>query len=264
MTIPPGGAVDAPITITFSEPMEPSSFTTNTFTVKNLNGSATGSVSYNPDTRTASFTPSPPLEYSMPYFVTLTTGVKNLAQRPLQVNAPFKYETPMPPGYYQIFKETFSLQPPYDYAGQFNVFTMDYYSSWYAMYNQRTLPEYGGGYQEPTMHGGYAYGSENYSPGYIRTSSYNLSAFSKVELRFMSDLTTSSVPIADVDVSTTGVNGPWINVWRKSSSARGNEFVDISSISAHKLNLMVRFRFYGGGASTNRWKVDEVSLIAKP
>jgi serine protease len=75
-TVPASGATGvslaSSIKVVFSKPMNPSTITTGTFT---LNNGVTGSVSYDPATHTATFTPDPPgLEQSITYTATITTG----------------------------------------------------------------------------------------------------------------------------------------------------------------------------------------------
>jgi type IV pilus assembly protein PilY1 len=64
------------ITATFSEAMLASTISTSTFTVS---GGVTGTVSYDPATWKATFTPSVALANGTNYTVTVTTGVKDLA-----------------------------------------------------------------------------------------------------------------------------------------------------------------------------------------
>ncbi|MBI5102442.1 MAG: Ig-like domain-containing protein, partial [Nitrospirae bacterium] len=79
-TSPVNGAsnvfVTTPITVTFSEDMGALSITPSTFTIDN---GVTGTVSYDPGTKTAKFVPDTPLDYNVTYTATLTTGVKDLA-----------------------------------------------------------------------------------------------------------------------------------------------------------------------------------------
>jgi serine protease len=75
-TVPASGATGvslaSAIKVVFSKPMNPSTITTGTFTLKN---GVTGSVSYDPATYTATFTTDPPgLEQSITYTATITTG----------------------------------------------------------------------------------------------------------------------------------------------------------------------------------------------
>uniref|UniRef100_UPI0025F628B9 LamG-like jellyroll fold domain-containing protein n=1 Tax=uncultured Candidatus Kuenenia sp. TaxID=1048336 RepID=UPI0025F628B9 len=70
-------AVDSTIIATFSEAIDASSITTDTFLVSDSSGNIGGTISYS-DT-TATFTPSGPLAYSTTYTVTVTTGVRDVS-----------------------------------------------------------------------------------------------------------------------------------------------------------------------------------------
>ncbi len=82
-TSPVNGATNVPITgtvsATFDTVMDATTITTSTFTVSDT----TGAVSYDPATKTATYTPSAGLAYNMTYAATLTTGVQNSAGTPL-------------------------------------------------------------------------------------------------------------------------------------------------------------------------------------
>ena len=71
-----GVNVKASITATFSEPMNGSTIDTNTFTLDN---GVTGTVSYDPNTTTARFTPTSKLHYRTTYTATITTTAEDLA-----------------------------------------------------------------------------------------------------------------------------------------------------------------------------------------
>lgn len=76
---PADGATGVPVTsnilATFSEPIDPGTVNTNTFTLKDGNGFAvSGTVLPSPGTPFATFVPSQPLLYSTTYTSTITTG----------------------------------------------------------------------------------------------------------------------------------------------------------------------------------------------
>ncbi|NWF77845.1 MAG: Ig-like domain-containing protein [Chloroflexi bacterium] len=82
---PEGGAtdvsIDTVITATFSEAMDSSTITTDSFT---LAGSAvSGTVTYDPETYTATFTPGANLDYDHEYTATLSTDITDEAGNPL-------------------------------------------------------------------------------------------------------------------------------------------------------------------------------------
>jgi len=79
---PASGATNVPlnsvITATFSEAVVPYSVT-STFTLTTGGNQVSGEVSYNPDTHTATFTPTNDLHPSILYTATITTDVEDLA-----------------------------------------------------------------------------------------------------------------------------------------------------------------------------------------
>lgn len=80
---PPNGATSVPlnavISATFSEPMEPATLSTNTFFVSGDGALVPGSVTYSASTRSANFIQSTDLKVGTVYTVTITTGVEDLA-----------------------------------------------------------------------------------------------------------------------------------------------------------------------------------------
>jgi hypothetical protein len=79
-----GVAVNTTIRAFFSEPMDASTVTATTFTVKAGSTLVPGTVSYSGTT--ATFTPTDNLAYSTSYTATVTTGVKDLAGNALASN----------------------------------------------------------------------------------------------------------------------------------------------------------------------------------
>jgi len=72
-------AVDTRVSVTFSEAMDSSTITTSSFTLD----SVAGSVSYDSDTYTATFTPDANLEEITTYTATLSTAITDAAGNPL-------------------------------------------------------------------------------------------------------------------------------------------------------------------------------------
>ena len=86
----PDVAIDTVVTATFSEAMDSSTITTDSFT---LAGSAvSGTVTYDSDTYTATFTPNANLEYNHEYNSALSTAITDKAGNPLAEEGapPFK------------------------------------------------------------------------------------------------------------------------------------------------------------------------------
>jgi len=80
-----GVALNTTVSATFSEPMDPTTINTTTFTLRPTSGGAnvTGTVAYNAATNTATFTPSAPLANGTSYTATVTTGARDTAGNPL-------------------------------------------------------------------------------------------------------------------------------------------------------------------------------------
>ena len=93
---PSPGATGVPtsttIRIGFSEPMNPSTITTSTFTVAS-GGNIAGSVAYDPASRIATFTPASALSNGVTYTVTITTGVRDVAGNALASTDVFTFKT---------------------------------------------------------------------------------------------------------------------------------------------------------------------------
>lgn len=95
-----GGGAPAPvpvntnIAVPFSEPMDPASINTSTFTVSDAYGNAVaGNVSYDAATYSAIFTPSGRLEYDRTYTATITTGVRDTAGNSLAADFTWSFTT---------------------------------------------------------------------------------------------------------------------------------------------------------------------------
>jgi len=89
-----GVAVTAPVTATFNEVMNGTTFNSSTFTLKSAGGTAvTGNVSYSAGSSTAVFTPASPLAYNTVYTATITTGVQNPAGTGLGANDTWSFTT---------------------------------------------------------------------------------------------------------------------------------------------------------------------------
>lgn len=90
-----GVATNSVISATFSEPMNPATISTATFTLKVTATSAavTGTVAYNAATNTATFTPTAPLASSTTYTATISTGAKDVANNALVSNFTWTFIT---------------------------------------------------------------------------------------------------------------------------------------------------------------------------
>jgi O-glycosyl hydrolase len=89
-----GVAVTAPVTATFNEVMNGTTFNSSTFTLTPAGGTAvTGNVSYSAGSSTAVFTPASPLAYNTVYTATITTGVQNPAGTALGATYTWSFTT---------------------------------------------------------------------------------------------------------------------------------------------------------------------------
>ena len=79
------------ILVTFSEPMDPSTITSLTYTLKQGTVSVSGTVSYTGST--ATFTPSARLAYSKTFTGTITTGAKDIAGNAIAAGYTFSFTT---------------------------------------------------------------------------------------------------------------------------------------------------------------------------
>ena len=83
-------SVTAPVTISFSEALDPTTVSAATFT---LRPAQAGTLAYDPATRTASFTPTPRLAPTTTYTAAVSTGVKDLAGNPLVAPVSWTFTT---------------------------------------------------------------------------------------------------------------------------------------------------------------------------
>jgi hypothetical protein len=90
-------AVNAPVTVTFSETMSPSSINTSSFTLSQGGSPVSGSVSYDTGSLTATFTPSSNFAYSTIYTVAITTGVQDSEGVALASSNSWSFTTLSPP-----------------------------------------------------------------------------------------------------------------------------------------------------------------------
>ncbi|MFH0952774.1 MAG: carboxypeptidase regulatory-like domain-containing protein [Verrucomicrobiota bacterium] len=101
----------------------------------------------------------------------------------------------------------------------------------------------------------------------MNTESFDCSAYGEVVLEFKMDYFDYEVEHAEIDVSTNGAAGPWVNVWAQSGSdLRGPRTVttDISAEAAGSSNVMLRFHYYDLTSWGWWWEVDDVCLRARP
>jgi hypothetical protein len=91
LTSATGVASNNTVSVTFSEPMTPSTINSNTFTVLNGTTPVAGTVIYSGNT--ATFTPAADLAANTTYTATVTTGAKDLAGNALAANLVWTFTT---------------------------------------------------------------------------------------------------------------------------------------------------------------------------
>src|SRR3989339_92101 len=84
-------AVNTAISASFSEAMDPLSFTTTSFLVTSAASSVSGTVSYS--SNTATFTPASTLEYDIQYTATVLKSVKDIAGNQMQNDYSWSFTT---------------------------------------------------------------------------------------------------------------------------------------------------------------------------
>jgi hypothetical protein len=100
-TVPSNGATGVPIgqvlSASFSEPMNPATIGTSSFTLTGPTGVVAGSVAYNASSASATFTPGAPLANSTTYTATITTAAQSLAGTGLASTYSWTFTTVAPP-----------------------------------------------------------------------------------------------------------------------------------------------------------------------
>jgi len=94
----------------------------------------------------------------------------------------------------------------------------------------------------------------------LLTPPMDLSAMDTVTLEFKTGFYHNTDEIADVDVSVNGSAGPWTNIWQKTGAdytGPKTEVIDISSVAAGMMNVMIRFHYYNANYEW-WWQVDDV------
>jgi hypothetical protein len=96
VSVSPLGAnipLDSVVTIRFSQPMQPATLNTGSFTLTAGGESVVGAVTYDDNTSTATFTPDAGLEYSTQYTATVTPDAKDVANNCLGENYDWSFTT---------------------------------------------------------------------------------------------------------------------------------------------------------------------------
>lgn len=86
-----GVAIDSPVRVTFSEPVDRATLTAATWSISGGNRAVTGTIDLHSES--ATFTPSNRWDAGTRYRVTLTTGIKDLAGHPIRENFSWEFTT---------------------------------------------------------------------------------------------------------------------------------------------------------------------------
>jgi hypothetical protein len=100
----------------------------------------------------------------------------------------------------------------------------------------------------------------------LRSAPMDFTGMARVYLYFRTDFYCGSDEIADVDISTNGPVGPWINIRRQTGiNDRGplHTCVNITDYAAHRDNIMIRFRYHNALYDW-WWQVDDIVFTGEP
>jgi hypothetical protein len=95
----------------------------------------------------------------------------------------------------------------------------------------------------------------------LRSPPLDLSNVTTAEVAFSTYFdyrTTRSNEVADVDLSVTGTNGPWLNLWRRTNDTSGRFTLDLTPYAGAS-NAVLRFHYYNA-YQEYYWQVDDVVL----
>ena len=241
-----GAPISSSVQVIFAEDMDPASITPDTFVMEGNSGT----VTYDPASRTATFTPSEPLAYYTLYTMTLTTGVRNLIGKSLPRSYSWSFTTEKAAPFADVLFEPYAGPGlPQGWTAILN----SGYNNWryYQDRNNRT----GGsnGYAAVKNSGGIN--------AELRTPVMDLSSYRAVELQFKTALMFSSPVTVYAEISSNGAAGPWNPIWIGGSTNdyRGTKVINISAIAAGKAAVMIRFRAaYPESKSTDYLEIDDV------
>lgn len=260
-----GVAVTTAISVIFNEAMDASTITDATFRVNN--GAIAGTVSYEPASMTATFTPAAPLDYYNTYSVTLSSAVRNQLGQPLHKEFTWSFTTTKSAGFATILYAPFQATGGFAVTNGFTAVSSGG-SSWGLTFNYL----YPATVALPYMNGPYMMVMEATKiDAELRSPLLDLTGYQSMELRFNYNFKHSNPSVADVDVSLNGADGPWTNVWRRNNFYypgyvdMGTQTLNLSALAKGQANVMVRFRSTPQSpANTGYWAVDDVVVGGDP
>lgn len=100
----------------------------------------------------------------------------------------------------------------------------------------------------------------------FRTPPFQVAVTALTYLVFKTYYIAGGSDIADVDVSGSGVGGPWTNLWRKHIQDYSNqvaEVINLTPVVKGQSNVVARFHYYN---ATNEWywEIDDVAILVEP
>jgi predicted CxxxxCH...CXXCH cytochrome family protein len=254
--------VDLPVKVVFTDDIDPATITAEgVFTLTNDLIPVAGTVSYDVATKTASFNPSVPLDYSNPYTARLANTVKNLAGQPLQNSYAWSFTTTNSPNFTYLVNSNFD---------QFSLGYLNTNSPSGGGYWNVITPGWNGS-SLSSMNQGYAKVDEATKiDAQLDTQVFDLSAYQSLKLGFTYNFKMSPPSVADVDISFNGSAGPWTNIWKRTApyanySYQGSDTLNLSTMAKGQPNVKIRFRFTPQTSSnTGWWALDNVYVGADP
>jgi hypothetical protein len=100
----------------------------------------------------------------------------------------------------------------------------------------------------------------------LMTAPFAVATTSLTYLVFKTDYVFCTYDIADVDLSLSGREGPWTNLWRRQGAdypGPVTEIIDLTPLARGQSNVMVRFHYYNADYDYY-WQVDDVALLVEP
>ncbi|MSM41610.1 MAG: CxxxxCH/CxxCH domain-containing protein [Geobacter sp.] len=248
----PTVSVTVTVVAKFSEDMDPSTLNPETFTLANGATPVSAAVNYDPATRTATLTPTAPLEYGNPHVATLTTGVRNALGGTLSRAYTLNFTTQSSPQRVTLLLATFPGWWISPFGG----------NGWTGIY-----PGYNGGTALYNMTDGYVKTTESGTiDNQLISPPLDFTGYQSALVSFSSALSITNVStVADIDVSVNGSGGPWMNVARATYGNANLSGANFSLLAKGKSNVVLRFRFTSSNSSaTGYWGLDNIYIYGDP
>lgn len=254
--------VNTTVRVVFGEDMDPGTINATTFRLQYYYGTwadIPGTVSYDPATRTATYTPAVPLDYYNQYYYTISSDIRSATGG--------------------VLKQT--------YNGYFTTSKTAQFGNIYSVNNFTNI----------TTKGSYSWSAAPYTPTpptnlsnpywkanegvqfetWIQSPVLDFSNHQSVEIRFASNVQLLNPgSYAWVELSENGAAGPWNHIWflwnyngTATSHTSPSMSWNLSSQLKGKNNVMLRFRLsndsaYGATATLGSWGISNVTFSGDP